>query len=70
MAERALLTTLQAGCLAPIGALADVADGEDGPEMWLRAVVARPRRQLARTAVGDRPTPMPRHSATHSPANC
>lgn len=39
-AERALLRTLQAGCLAPIGALADVAEGDDGPEMWLRAVVA------------------------------
>jgi hydroxymethylbilane synthase len=41
-AERALLRTLQAGCLAPIGALADVAEGEEGPEMWLRAVVAAP----------------------------
>jgi hydroxymethylbilane synthase len=41
-AERALLRTLEAGCLAPIGALADVAEGDDGPEMWLRAVVAAP----------------------------
>ena len=39
-AERALLRALEAGCLAPIGALADVAEGDDGPEMWLRAVVA------------------------------
>ena len=41
-AERALLRTLEAGCLAPIGALADVAEGDDGPEIWLRAVVAAP----------------------------
>jgi hydroxymethylbilane synthase len=39
-AERALLRALEAGCLAPVGALADVAEGDDGPEMWLRAVVA------------------------------
>jgi hydroxymethylbilane synthase len=41
-AERALLRTLEAGCLAPVGALADVAEGDEGPEMWLRAVVAAP----------------------------
>jgi hydroxymethylbilane synthase len=39
-AERSLLRALEAGCLAPIGALADVAEGDEGPEMWLRAVVA------------------------------
>jgi hydroxymethylbilane synthase len=39
-AERALLRALEAGCLAPVGALADVADGDDGQELWLRAVVA------------------------------
>lgn len=37
-AERALLAALEAGCTAPIGALADVADGE----LYLRAVVASP----------------------------
>jgi hydroxymethylbilane synthase len=41
-AERALLRTMEAGCLAPIGALAEVAEGDEGPEMWLRAVVAAP----------------------------
>lgn len=41
-AERALLLELQAGCMAPIGALADVVEGEDGAELWLRAVVAAP----------------------------
>jgi len=39
LAERATLATLEGGCSAPIGALADVAEGEDGPELWLRAVV-------------------------------
>ncbi|WP_183094289.1 hydroxymethylbilane synthase [Nocardioides stalactiti] len=39
VAERALLATLEGGCSAPIGALAEVAEGEDGPEVWLRATV-------------------------------
>lgn len=38
-AERGLLAALQAGCLAPVGALADVAEGDDGPEVFLRASV-------------------------------
>lgn len=39
-AERALLATLQAGCTAPVGALAEVAEGDAGLELFLRAVVA------------------------------
>lgn len=39
-AERALLAALEAGCSAPIGALAEVAEGDDGMEIYLRAVVA------------------------------
>ncbi len=39
-AERELLRVLEAGCSAPVGALADVAEGEDGMEIWLRGVVA------------------------------
>lgn len=39
-AERSLLATLEAGCSAPVGALADIAMGDDGDELWLRAVVA------------------------------
>ncbi|MCW2829511.1 MAG: hydroxymethylbilane synthase [Aeromicrobium sp.] len=38
-AERSLLATLEAGCSAPVGALAEVAWGDDGDELWLRAVV-------------------------------
>jgi hydroxymethylbilane synthase len=41
-AERAVLAALEAGCSAPIGALAEVAEGQDGPELSLRAVVAAP----------------------------
>jgi hydroxymethylbilane synthase len=41
-AERAVLRQLEAGCSAPVGALADVAEGDDGLELWLRAVVAAP----------------------------
>lgn len=38
-AERSLLSTLEAGCTAPVGALAEVAMGDDGDELWLRAIV-------------------------------
>lgn len=38
-AERAVLATLEAGCSAPLGALAEVVEGEDGDELWIRAVV-------------------------------
>lgn len=41
-AERSLLRSLEAGCTAPVGALAEHAEGDDGPEIWLRAVVAAP----------------------------
>ena len=37
-AERSVLATLEAGCSAPVGALGDIAEGEDGDELWLRAV--------------------------------
>jgi hydroxymethylbilane synthase len=36
--ERALLAALEAGCSAPVGALAEIVEGEDGDELWLRAV--------------------------------
>ena len=40
-AERSVLAALEAGCSAPVGALADVAeDGFSEPELYLRAVVA------------------------------
>jgi len=38
-AERALLAALQAGCTAPVGALAEVAEGDDGPEVFIRGSV-------------------------------
>jgi len=41
-AERSLLATLEAGCSAPVGALAEIASGDDGDELWLRAVVSDP----------------------------
>jgi hydroxymethylbilane synthase len=39
-AERAVLAALEAGCSAPVGALAEVAEGHDGAELSVRAVVA------------------------------
>ena len=38
-AERALLARLEAGCAAPVGALAEIVDDVDGPVVSLRAVV-------------------------------
>jgi hydroxymethylbilane synthase len=38
-AERSLLAALEAGCTAPVGAYAEAAEGEDGLELYLRAVV-------------------------------
>jgi hydroxymethylbilane synthase len=38
-AERALLAALEAGCTAPVGALAEVAEGDTGPEIYLRGAV-------------------------------
>ncbi len=58
-AERSLLATLEAGCSAPVGALADVAIGDDGDELWLRAVVAdvsgTPSIRLSATGSPDDP---------------
>jgi hydroxymethylbilane synthase len=45
--ERALLATLEGGCSAPIGALAEVVEGEDGDELWVRAVALSPDGTLA-----------------------
>jgi hydroxymethylbilane synthase len=37
-AERAVLATLEGGCSAPVGALAELVEGEDGEELWVRAI--------------------------------
>ena len=39
-AERALLAALEAGCSAPVGAMAEVAEGDHGDEVFLRGLVA------------------------------
>jgi hydroxymethylbilane synthase len=36
--ERMVLAELEAGCSAPVGALAEVVEGDDGEELWIRAV--------------------------------
>ena len=44
-AERAVLATLEGGCAAPIGALAEVVEGdsaEGGEELWVRAALLSP----------------------------
>jgi hydroxymethylbilane synthase len=53
-AERALLAALEAGCTAPVGALADVVEGENGTELFLRAFAGSPDAviQLRRSRVG------------------
>jgi hydroxymethylbilane synthase len=54
-AERAVLATLEGGCSAPIGAMAEVAEGEDGEEIWVRAVALSPDGSLSvrMSASGD-----------------
>ena len=54
-AERAVLATLEGGCSAPIGALAEVVEGEDGEEIWVRAVALSPDGGLSvrMSATGD-----------------
>jgi hydroxymethylbilane synthase len=53
-AERALLAALEAGCTAPVGALAEVVDGEHGTELFLRAFAGSQDAgiQLRRSSVG------------------
>jgi hydroxymethylbilane synthase len=46
-AERAVLATLEGGCSAPIGALGEVAEGDDGDELWIRAVALSPDGSLS-----------------------
>jgi hydroxymethylbilane synthase len=53
-AERALLAALEAGCTAPVGALAEVVEGEHGTELFLRAFAGSPDASIAlrRSRVG------------------
>lgn len=72
-AERALLGALEAGCSAPVGALADWAEGESGgvdhAELYLRAVVAAAdgSEDLRRSATGPagHPEQLGRDLAAH-----
>jgi len=54
-AERSLLSTLEAGCAAPVGALAEVVEGDDGLELSLRAFAGSEdgSLELRRSLVGD-----------------
>jgi hydroxymethylbilane synthase len=54
-AERAVLATLEGGCAAPIGVLAEVVEGEHDEELWVRAVALSPDGTLAvrMSATGD-----------------
>jgi hydroxymethylbilane synthase len=53
-AERALLATLEAGCTAPVGVLAEVVEGEHGLELFLRSFAGSPDASidLRRSSVG------------------
>jgi hydroxymethylbilane synthase len=65
VAERSLLAALEAGCSAPIGALAEVEDGPE-PTVHLRAVLARPDGSLvrmSRTGTVDQAELVGRHLA-------
>src|SRR3954470_1167971 len=54
-AERAVLATLEGGGAAPVGAVAEVVEGEHDEELWVRAVALSPDGTLAvrMSATGD-----------------
>ena len=54
-AERAVLATLEGGCAAPIGVLAEIVEGETGEELWVRAVALSPdgTLEVRMSATGD-----------------
>jgi hydroxymethylbilane synthase len=54
-AERAVLATLEGGCAAPVGVLAEIVEGDDGDELWVRAAALSPDGALAvrMSATGD-----------------
>ncbi|HEX2895980.1 MAG TPA: hydroxymethylbilane synthase [Marmoricola sp.] len=58
--ERVVLAELEAGCAAPVGALAEVVEGDHGEELWIRAVALSPDGALAvrRSASGDATDPV------------
>jgi hydroxymethylbilane synthase len=60
LAERTVLADLEAGCAAPVGALAEVVEGEDDEELWLRAVALSPDGALSvrRSATGSPDDPI------------
>ena len=60
LAERTVLADLEAGCAAPVGALAEVVDGDEGEELWLRAVALSPDGMLSvrRSATGSPTDPI------------
>ena len=70
-AERAVLATLEGGCAAPIGALAEVAEGDDGDELWIRRRRDVARRHPRRPDVGHRnPRARRRFGRTARNATC
>ena len=58
--ERSVLAELEAGCSAPVGALAEIAEGDHGDELWVRAVALSPDGTLAvrRSASGPLDDPV------------
>ena len=70
-AERAVLATLEGGCSAPVGALAEVVEGDDGDELWVRAVALSPDGALVGPDVRHRhPRRRRRRRAHGSQARC
>jgi hydroxymethylbilane synthase len=57
--ERIVLAELEAGCAAPVGALAEVVEGDHGEELWIRAVALSPDGALSvrRSASGSATDP-------------
>jgi len=58
--ERVVLADLEAGCATPVGALAEIVEGDDGDELWIRAVALSPDGALSvrRSASGSADDPV------------
>ncbi len=57
--ERVVLAALEAGCSAPVGALAEIVEGDHGEELWIRAVALSPDGALSVRRSGSGPADDP-----------
>ena len=69
-AERSLLAALEAGCSAPVGAHAELAEAEDGARALAARLGHRDRRQRLGPRLGSGPPPTAESLGRRSPPSC